>query len=403
MKNKKHKNKVILFISFLFITILCSASINVSAQCAPNPYPSGKAGHSMIYDTLNDVIIVYGGTTSFVGDYKDHSTYDVLAYDCNNNNWTNLNPIGQPNGSSWTAIAYDSESEKLIQFSGVAPDGTYSDDTWIFDYVTRTWTKANPNATPAIRHNHVMAYDSESDVVILHGGIAHNEYNPTGEYIHYNDTWAYDFNSDTWTNMNPSGLDVGLAEAQMVYDSESDRMIMFGGYYTQPYDAPGPEHYSQETWVYDYNSNTWENVTTTIHPDYRIDHALAYDSESDRTILIGGWQLLANSPIVSETWIFDYNTQTWENMNPSSQPERYGHQIAYDSESDLVILFGGISRTQASVPYDLIYTYDYNSNNWTAMSKVLCPTPTPTSFIVVLPMLSLFSILAVIVIRRKRN
>ncbi|MHA2255564.1 MAG: Kelch repeat-containing protein [Candidatus Heimdallarchaeaceae archaeon] len=398
MKKNKHRKKLLIFSAILIITNLFYATINISADCAPNPYPSGKIGHSMVYDSVNDMIIVYGGYTD---DYYLDRKYDTRAYDYNNNNWTNLNPAGNPYGSSWGAMAFDSESAKIIHFGGKPLNDYTSNETWVYDYTTNAWTKADPNEVPSGRSSHVMAYDSESDVVIMHGGGMWAEENPEGELIHCNDTWAYDFNTDTWTNMAPTGLDVGIAEAQMVYDSESDRIIMVGGYFVDPYDDPLVEYFATETWAYDYNTNTWENITTTIHPEHRYDHALAYDSESDRTILVGGWEVGDGGVLQDETWSFDYNTQTWENMNPSTKPKRLAHQMTYDEESDLVILFGGIKTPQPSAFYNKVYTYDYNSNNWTLMTSELCPDD--TEYIFMLPIVSLFNILAVIVILRRSN
>ena len=371
------KKKDLLLSSLLIIAILFLPTFNVSADCVTSPYPPGKAAHSMIYDPVNDLIIVYGG---MIGAYDLDRVFDTRAYDYNNNNWTILNPAVHPYPSSWGAMAYDIESGKIVQFGGVPQNDWASNETWIYDYPTNTWTKVDPINSPAMRTAHVMAYDSESDVVILHGGGLSVEDNPEGIYIHYNDTWAYDYNTNTWTNMNPTGLDIGVCEAQMTYDSESDRCILVGGYYVYPYDNPRDEYYARETWAYDYNTNTWENITTTNHPKHRYDHALAYDSESDRVILVGGWTYGDGGVLQNETWAFDYNTKTWENMNPVAKPKRIAHKIVYDSKSDLIILFGGLVATDLSVLYNTIYTYDYNNNTWTTMPSNLCPTTTENIF-----------------------
>jgi N-acetylneuraminic acid mutarotase len=407
MKNNKQKKKTSIFAAIILIIILLFTTNLVSSDCAPTPYPSdGKSGHSMIYDNVNDVIIIYGGTTYMAW---EHMKYDTRSYDYNNNEWTNLRPSVRPYQSSWGAMAYDSESARTILFGGTAnpitTDGYESDETWAYDYSTNVWKKMNPSISPGNRTANCMAYDSESDVIIMHGG-GLGWFNSEVEYVHYNDTWAYDFNTDTWTNMEPTGLDVGVDEAQMTYDSESDRIIMFGGYFISPYNGDSQEdYYATETWAYDYNSNTWENITTTIHPSIRVDHALAYDSESDRVILTGGWNMTTygTSKIdqrSDETWAFDYNTQTWENMNPTNQPGRFQHKMAYDSESDLIIFFGGINDTQRQSPFNEIHTYDYNSNNWTLMSQEFCPTK--TNFYL-LPIISFFAVITILRILRKRK
>ena len=394
---KTSKNKKLFFWSLFIFSILCFATFNITADnCTPTPYPAGRLAHSMTYDSVLDLVIVYGGQ---IGRFDLDRKYDTMAYDVNNNNWTNLNPAIHPYPSSWGVMAYDSESEKIVQFGGIPQNGWASNETWIYDSELNTWTNADPNNFPAMRSAHVMAYDSESDVVILHGGALGVEDNPDGVYVKYNDTWAYDYNTNTWTNMNPTGLDVGLSEAQMTYDSESDRIIMFGGYFVYPYDDPQPEYFSTKTWAYDYNTNTWENITTTIHPAPRYDHALAYDSESDRVILVGGWTY-GNYDLWNETWAFDYNTKTWENMNPTNNPKKIAHKMAYDSESDLVILFGGLKETEEDTFSNDIYTYDYNTNTWTLMAKSIC---SDEGIFFTIPIIASISILGVIVLLRKRN
>lgn len=65
-------------------------------------------------------------------------------------------------------MAYDSESETIVQFGGMPQNDYSSNETWIYDYSTNTWTKADPANVPSMRSSNVMAYDSESDKVIMH-------------------------------------------------------------------------------------------------------------------------------------------------------------------------------------------------------------------------------------------
>jgi hypothetical protein len=44
-----------------------------------------------------------------------------------------------------------------------------------------------------------------------------------------------------------------MAAATMAYDSESDRVILFGGCLGQTV--------WNETWAYDYNDNKWEKIS----------------------------------------------------------------------------------------------------------------------------------------------
>ena len=260
------------------------------------------------------------------------------------NSWTDMNPSTKPSARSGHAMAYDSESDRSILFGGYS--GSYEGDTWAYDYNTNTWTlvKASGPGTPPIRSQHTMAYDTESDRVILFGG--QYEGTPLG------DTWAYDYNINTWTIMNPLTAPSPTTNHAMVYDSESDRVIIFGG----------P---SAETWVYNYNSNIWTKKTPASSPNPRSDHAMAYDSESDRVIMFG-----RDGGGSFDTWAYDYNMDAWTNLNPMTGPSsRSQHAMAYDSESDRVVLFGGSGLT------DDTWTYDFNANIWVNKNPSAKPSP----------------------------
>ncbi len=45
-------------------------------------------------------------------------------------------------------------------------------------------------------------------------------------------------------------------------------------------------------------------------------HNLAYDAESDRVVLFGGD---ANPLISDETWAYDLNTNTWTDLSPDGR------------------------------------------------------------------------------------
>ncbi len=194
-----------------------------------------------------------------------------------------------------------------------------------------------------------MAYDAESDRVVLFlvwTGAPDNE------------TWTYDFNSNTWTKMEPTTRPSPRTWSPMAYDAESDRVILFGGITGRDND---------ETWAYDLNTNTWTKMLVITRPSRRHSHALAYDAESDRVVLFGGHQFAVNS---DETWAYDFNTNTWTKMEPTTQPLKLAeHNLAYDAESDRIVLFGG-DDSDSFLHSDDTWTYDLNANTWTDLSPV---------------------------------
>jgi hypothetical protein len=91
-----------------------------------------------------------------------------------------------------------------------------------------------------------MVYDEKADVSIIFGGIP-----PTIVM-----TWAYDLNSNTWQKMEPVQNPGPLTLHSLVYDSNLDRSILFGGQLGNV-----EYNYLAKTWVYDLNANTWTNVS----------------------------------------------------------------------------------------------------------------------------------------------
>src|SRR5207249_3851951 len=183
-------------------------------------------------------------------------------------------------------------------------------DTWAYDFNTSTWTDMSPAIAPPARYNHAMAYDSESDRVILFGGSTY------GNAL-FNDTWAYDFNTDTWNEVSPTSSPLARSLHLMAYDSDT---------------------------------STWLDTTPVVEPPGRWGHALAYDSQSDRVILFGGG--------LYDTWAYDFNGNIWTDMAPASSPlGRDSPTLTYDSAADRVILFGGAAGSRVN------YTeaWDYGS------------------------------------------
>jgi hypothetical protein len=133
----------------------------------------------------------------------------------------------------------------------------------------------------------------------------------------HTDTWVYDYNSNTWSEMTPA--DNPSSMGFMAYDAESDLCIFHGGCLDW-----FEKDIISETWTYDYNMNIWTEINTNPYPKPRSRIAITYDSESARTILYSGGQLIipdgdwdnATYRIIDDLWTFDTNTETWEQLYP---------------------------------------------------------------------------------------
>ena len=322
----------------------------VVTSASEEPTPRNDA--AMAYDSESDRLIMVGGWSDELNGWPG-----TWAYDANVDKWTNMSPAtSPPPGFATGQMAYDTASDRIILYGGGLEAAPYfSHQTWAYDFNSNSWTNMTTVTNPGDLYSGSMAYDSESDVIILFGGITYAGLEPQA-YI--NETWAYDFDSNTWTNMTTTNQPLMRQFAGFAYDSESDRVILFGGW--------GPDENYDDTWSYDYNSNTWTQLSPATSPSARYCGDMAYDSGSDRAILFGGVDRTDNG--FADTWSYDYNLDTWTQMSPEPHPtDRERHRLAYDAESDLVILFGGIEGGTVWDPVfreDIVWTYNYESNLW---------------------------------------
>jgi hypothetical protein len=197
-----------------------------------------------------------------------------------------------------------------------------------------------------------MAYDSESDRVILFGGCL-------GQTV-WNETWAYDYETNTWNKM--SNGPKGLMGPRMVYDEESDKMILFGGVDYATFS------FYDDTWAYDYNTDTWTEMQPEENPPGLNYQAMPYDAESDRVLLSAMHPVDGIPSDDYILWAFDYDTNNWEDLSSgNSEPlSRVYAAMAYDVESERSIMFGGLNFMSGYV-YDDTWAYDSDTDSWQEM------------------------------------
>jgi hypothetical protein len=311
---------------------------------APSVAPDVRRQHAMVYDSANNKTVLFGG-------YESSLYNDTWVYDYTDNAWTNMNPTTYPNPRRLHTMVFDSRNNLTMMFGGITWSQYCRNDTWGYNYTTDTWTNLNPATSPSVRRSHAMVYNSVNDTMILFGG-----YN--GTYltdIYLNDTWAYNYTLNTWTQRNPATSPSARMSYAMVYDIANNRIILFGGYNGS---------YLGDTWVYDYSTDTWTNMNPATSPSARSGHTMAYDSANNRVVLFGGYD---GSSYLSDTWIYNYGTNTWTQVNPSTSPSvRSEHAMVYDSVKNRCVLFGGYNGTARL--YDT-WVYSYADGIWVETEK----------------------------------
>ena len=365
-------NRTFLFRPFglIFIGLLLLVGLLAMAQPAlsetilypdpPGRTPAPRGYVSMAYDSESDRFVMAGGLLTMSSWDPARSSGATWVYDLGNARWTHMNPL--PFGRICCAgMAYDSRHDRVIAFGFQNEFAATLNETWAYDTNTDTWTELAPG--PSEHLGHRMAYDSESDKIILFGGFNFNE-----PYAFFDDTWAYDYETNTWTEMHPATRPEGTNFQAFAYDAESDRVLMWGS-------VDFDYNYLTDIWAYDYNTDTWTRMPPSVGPSPagRDFTAMAYDAESDRAILFSGVIYSNDKRDMKrreETWAYDYNTNTWELMAPERNPGPLSKiAIAYSDADDKIVVFGGEKRDNYYKFTNKTWAYDYNSDVWENLTR----------------------------------
>ena len=219
--------------------------------------------------------------------------FDPLAenwtYDPQQDSWQQRALDQRPEFLNGTAAALDSESDRLIAFDG---------DTWAYDPAANSWRQMHPKNSPQFGSWSAFVYDEKRDRLILLGG---EERGPLS------DVWTYDFNHDAWTEADAGSGPSGRLYAAAAYDARSGRLILFGGMEGVSITSSG--HPVNDTWSYDLLANKWTELKPKTSPPARGRHAMAFDSESGKIVMFGGGPDPRH--FQNDTWTFDPLTSNW--------------------------------------------------------------------------------------------
>lgn len=216
-------------------------------------------------------------------------------------------------------------------------------EAWVLDAGGVMWHKkaAPAHWLPGMR----AAYDSESNRVIAFGGDSFND-RPVDE------TFVYDPAGDTWTQMHPRASPPARYWQAMAYDAASDRVVLFGGL--------GNVDELNDTWTYDFNQDTWARLATVSAPTTRHYSAMVYDAAAQRLVLFGGAG--AGEVALADTWRLDSKTGQWTEVKAAGPSARAWHAMAYDAAEESVVLFGG-GETRNRYVND-VWLFSSSANAW---------------------------------------
>jgi hypothetical protein len=216
-------------------------------------------------------------------------------------------------------MAYDDSRHRLVLFGGLTRDA-YVGDTWEWDGTE--WTQVADIGPPA-RSDCTLACDTVRQRVVLFGG-----YNPamSPPANFFSDTWEWD--GTEWTQIADTGPPPRQGHA-MVFDSSRERLVLFGGWWQE---SAQSAVWLSDTWEWDEDAGWVKRQDMGPRSMYQ---PRMVNTEA-HTVLFGYPEGTSGAGL---TW--ELNDNLWTQRQNMGPPRRWGHNLAYDSQRDRVVLFGG--------------------------------------------------------------
>lgn len=236
---------------------------------------------------------------------------------------------------------YDSRREQLLLVSGQVIDSTGAvrqtgTVLGIPGIPGRNWApRFEPTGDIPLRSGAGAVYDSVSDRVLLWGGA---RVFPSGLVPPFDaDLFRLDPGQAEWSREPAAGRAPPPRRAHgMVLDAARRRLIVFGG-------QDIFEQFFGDVWVRGVDGGaTWDSLETQgPRPQARSDAAVVYDAARDRLLVLGG---IGFGPVrFSDAWSLDLTTQppTWSLLPMSSGRLEGVASAAVDRARDRAVLVNG--------------------------------------------------------------
>lgn len=311
-------------------------SANGWQELAPSITPGPRVRHSMVYDSVRQRTVLFGGMT-------DVATNDTWEFD--GTHWSQRITAHAPGPRLNQQMAFDASRGRVVLFGGSA-DGYPLVDTWEFD--GQDWTAAAPISTPSPNLIGTMAYSQSLGRCIL-VGTAYNA-SPVVE------TWSYD--GITWN-------EIATANAPAAYNNLTAQTDPTGMVLLLEYDYTTQ---STNTWRFD--GVSWSPIATAHSPQWTTGTRLAFDSNRQRVIYTEG----------DEMWEFDGTD--WLLVDPGRLlPRRLGTAMAFDTHRDRLVTFGGWRENSVGQAFTN-EQWEWNGTTWSLVPQATAPSPRYESWMV---------------------
>jgi dienelactone hydrolase len=299
----------------------------LSAKGAILSLPHRRAHHELVYDEVNNTVIMTAGSTPLNGGNSFEVFNDIWSFD--GKAWKLSGTAGDKR--SGIRMAYDTRRNKLFSFGGWS-NGNSLAELRVFE--NGDW-KILSNIPEMKASEPGFVYDAQRDRLIAFGGSA-------AMGVVNNITWEWD--GDSWEKFKGAGPE-GRQAFAMIYDSKRKKTVLYGGMGTSLEKSFG------DTWEFD--GKQWMLISGN-GPGPRRSLGYTYDSKRGVTIIFGGNM----NKMLNDTWSWD--GREWKKLSDAGPPARAMGYMGYDKNRDKVVMFGG----RLGWPNDANDTWEWDGKEW---------------------------------------
>lgn len=271
----------------------------------------------------------------------------------NAQSWSEITATGGITARANSSSIFIPQRNEMVVFGGTSASGRES-DVWVLDLSTYAWREivSNSNPLPAPRHTQNAVYDQVNDRMLVFSG--------QGGGL-FNDVWSFSFADSSWANLsangNTSGVPLQRYGGVTEYDSLNGRFVTFAGFTTSGR--------FDDTWTFDLNGNSWNDVTPMTGPDKRCLFNSTVANDRRKMVIYGG----QGSGNFDDIWSCDLDTYAWTDLTPAVKPPgRHFSSVVYRGNGEVVIFGGnGANQNNFSGARNDVWSFSMDSGSWTEL------------------------------------
>lgn len=289
----------------------------------PPTFPLGEIageGASMVASDPYGTVLLFGGLSS-----TGLTNLTVLANETTGV-WSVLPTVTAPSPRTNASLGVTGNGQYAVLFGGEVNVTTQSvtNDTWLFNFVTQSWTNVTGSVAPPPRESAAFAIDPADGVGLLEGG-----WEPAasisggGATVIWNDTWTLNLTTDNWSELPDPTAPRPMYGSAMVFDPVNGTFLMFGG-------CPGLGICSAALFQYRLGRNWTVLPTNGDIPPARGAASFVWSDTWQIAFLFGGFEFAGNNYLgLNDTYAYDPDGRTWNAVVGAGPAGRFDAPSAF--------------------------------------------------------------------------